>query len=128
MASSNDSRDWNRVQVWHRQSIDALTEDTSTMESLLEQAVKDTKELGKVSLLIKQRIWLADTQRMQGNYFQAISIYELLMGLTTNPDFDHLFTDDKIVFCIAQAFLGFVESKRLSPPYCLLCSIAFRRH
>ncbi len=114
MSASEDSRDRYRLQTWHRQSIDVLTEDSSIMESLLEQAVKDSQEQGKVSLLIKQRLWLADTQRMQGNYLQAISLYELLMNLTASSNFDHLLIDENIIWCAAKAFLGFVESKRLS--------------
>jgi tetratricopeptide (TPR) repeat protein len=116
MSMADPSQGWYRVQPWHRQSMDAPVEDTSAIESLLEQAIKDTQAQGKLALLIKQRIWLADTQRMQGNHPSALSLYELLLNLTVNPDLAQLFSDDALVKCVARAYIGFVEIRRFFLP------------
>jgi tetratricopeptide (TPR) repeat protein len=108
----DDGQTRSEVEHLHRLAMDALAEDQyATMEQLLEQAVAIAEQLDDLSLLARERVWLADARRMLGKDRQAIATFTWLIGLAADPASSHQLTDKKSLSrYIAQAFIGFVES------------------
>lgn len=101
------------VEELHRLAMDAHREaQYATMERLLEQAATTAERLDDLSLLIKERYWLADARRMQSKHAQAISTSTWLIGLATDPTQNQQLHDAQTLKYLAQAFMDFVESGR----------------
>lgn len=87
----------------------------ATTERLLEQAVATAERLDDLPLLVKERAWLADAQRMQGKYMQAIATYTWLIGLATDPDQSRRVANEDSLWYLAGAFMDFVAAGRFLP-------------
>ena len=89
MSALNDSQAeiQHKVQNLHRQAIDARTEGRyADQEDALKKVVDLVDGLEEPHLRVKERYWLADAQRLQDKYKEAISIYEWLIGRVPNSE------------------------------------------
>ena len=126
MSTSEDPQILRMVQNLHRQAIDAHTEGKyEQMESLLEEAIKnlhrsiDSDSLGRANLplIVKENFWLAHSQQMQGNYSKAMETYNNIIVTAPEVYIENSQIDDKILWCIAGAFMYYAEcGGKSSPP------------
>ena len=118
MSTSGPPENAYMVSTWPQQ-IDLSPEDyRAIMESLL----KDIKPVsdGKVSIRqrIKERFWLADALRKQGEYDQAMEHYSFLLKLVYDEVTSEL--SETEIWCLSKAFIDYVDCGRFSPMLPLL--------
>ncbi len=98
----------------HRLAMDANDEGQyATMERLLEQAVATAQRLDNLPLLVKEREWLADAQRMQSKDTQALATFTWLIGLASDPARSHQVSDEDSLWYIEYLFSLFSRGKSL---------------
>lgn len=83
-------------------------------EKFYQRAAELAESIHDLSLMIKERFWLADMQRMQGNNRSALTVYAWLIEVAYDPDLDHELTEDDL-WIIAGGFMDFVEAGRFLP-------------
>ncbi|GAB4209550.1 MAG: hypothetical protein Fur006_69370 [Coleofasciculaceae cyanobacterium] len=83
-------------------------------EKFWHRAAELAESLNDLSLMLKQRYWLASMQRMQGKYQEALSIYTWSIEVAYNPQLGHTLTEYDLWY-VAGGFMNFVEVGRFLP-------------
>jgi tetratricopeptide (TPR) repeat protein len=116
MHDFDDRQARQEVERLHQLAIDADDEaQFATTERLLEHAVSIAQKLDDLPLLIKERLWLAYAQEMQGKYLQALTTYGWLTSLANDPTSSQLLTDLNTLSNLMHAFMRFVGCGRWLP-------------
>lgn len=105
------------VSTWPQQEDPAPENYRAIMESLL-KGIKPALD-GKVSTSqrIKERFWLADILRKQGEYDEAMDQYSSLLKYAYDNTIEFSDTD---IGCLSRAFIDYVDCGRFSPRLPLL--------
>ncbi|MGO9464023.1 MAG: hypothetical protein ACLQVF_07690 [Isosphaeraceae bacterium] len=112
---SNDAR--REVEHLHGLAIDFWEEGQyDSAERLLERAAEVAEQLGDLSLLARERFYLADTRRMKCNDFAAMATYTWLIGLASDPVQGRSLDEETLRF-IVRGFAGFVECGAHQPGF-----------
>ena len=77
-------------------------------EKFYQRAAELAEELNDLSLMIKERFWLATMQRMQSKYKATLGTYTWLMEVAYSPDLSRDLTEDDLWY-VASGFMDFVE-------------------
>jgi tetratricopeptide (TPR) repeat protein len=83
-------------------------------EKFWQRAAELAESLNDLSLMLKQRYWLASMQRMQGKYKEALSVYTWSIEVAYNPQPGHALTEYDLWY-VAGGFMNFVEVGRFLP-------------
>ena len=83
-------------------------------EKFFQRAAELAEELNDLSLMIKERFWLATMQRMQNKYKAALGTYTWLMEVAYSPDLSRDLTEDDLNY-VEGGFRNFVEVGRKLP-------------
>ena len=83
-------------------------------EKFLQRAAELAEELNDLSLMLKERFWLAAMQRMQSKYKAALGTYTWLMEVAYNPDLSRDLTEEDLWY-VEGGFRNFVEVGRSLP-------------
>lgn len=105
------------VSTWPQQEDPSPENYRAIMESLL-KGIKPALD-GKVSTSqrIKERFWLADILRKQGEYDEAMDQYSSLLKYAYDNTIEFSDTD---IGCLSRAFIDYVDCGRFSPKLPLL--------
>ena len=76
-------------------------------EKFYEQAVELANSLNDLSLMIKERFWLASQQRMQGKRNAALNNYTWLIEVAYNPELSSKLTETDLLY-VGRSFSWFV--------------------
>ena len=77
-------------------------------EKFFEQAVEIANSLDDLSLMIKERFWLASVQRIQGKCNAALNIYTWLIEVAYNPELSSKLKETDLLY-VGRSFTWFVE-------------------
>ena len=83
-------------------------------EKFYQRAAELAEELNDLSLMIKERFWLATMQRMQNKYKAALGTFTWLMEVAYSPDLSRDLTEADLWY-VAGGFMDFVEVGRSLP-------------
>jgi tetratricopeptide (TPR) repeat protein len=83
-------------------------------EKFYQRAADLAAEINDLSLLIKERLWLAEMQRMQGKHQAALEVFTWLIGVAYDPEQSRKLDEDDLWY-VAIGFMDFVEVGRFLP-------------
>src|SRR5205085_2038808 len=107
------SKEGYTVSTWPQQVNDLSAEDyDAMMEGLLKGLKPAVDEKVAIRRLIKERLWLADVLRKQGNYNEAIDYYGGLIQLVYDEATGEL--SDAEIWYLSKAFIDYVDCGRFS--------------
>jgi len=83
-------------------------------EKFYQRAAELAEELNDLSLMLKERFWLAAMQRMQGKYKAALGVFTWLIEVAYSPDLSRDLSEDDLWY-VEGGFRNFVEIGRNLP-------------
>ncbi|MBP5974170.1 tetratricopeptide repeat protein [Brasilonema sp. CT11] len=83
-------------------------------EKFYQRAAELAESIHDLSLMLKERFWLAAMQRMQGKYQTALGICIWLIEVAYNPELSRELSEDDLWY-VAGGFMDFVEVGRCLP-------------
>jgi len=83
-------------------------------EKFYQRAAELAEEINDLSLMLKERLWLAEMQRMQGKYQASLEVQTWLIGVAYDPELSHKLDEDDLWY-VAKGFMDFVEVGRYLP-------------
>ena len=84
-------------------------------EKFYEQAVELANSLNDLSLMIKERFWLASMQWRQGKHNAALNNFSWLIEVAYNPELNSKLTETDLLY-LGRSFSWFVELGRMGFP------------
>jgi len=83
-------------------------------EKFYQRAAELAEEINDLSLMLKERFWLAAMQGMQGKYQAALEVFTWLIGVAYDPEQSRKLDEDDLWY-VANGFMDFVEVGRFLP-------------
>jgi hypothetical protein len=83
-------------------------------EKLSQRAADLAEQINDLSLMIRNRFWLATAQRMQSKYQEALGTFTWLIEVAYNPELNRELNDNDL-WNVAHGFMDFVEVGRRLP-------------
>ncbi|MFQ4136710.1 hypothetical protein PGN35_010350 [Nodosilinea sp. PGN35] len=103
------------IQQLHQLASDCWDElQYAKAEKFWQRAADLAAEINDLSLLIKERFWLATMQRMQGKDQAALEVFTWLIGVAYDPEQSRKLDEDDLWY-VAGGFRNFVEVGRFLP-------------
>jgi len=102
------------------QQLDQLARDCwdelqyAKAEKFYQRAAELAEEINDLSLMLKERFWLAAMQGMQGKYQAALEVFTWLIGVAYDPEQSRKLDEDDLWY-VANGFMDFVEVGRFLP-------------
>lgn len=106
-----------QIDLLYEQAAEAIeTAQYALAESLLVEAVRLADDYAELLTQIKMHYWLADAQRMQGRYEEALPTYMWLIGVANAPhQAAQLDQTDNSLWYLANAYIDIAEIGRFLP-------------
>jgi tetratricopeptide (TPR) repeat protein len=83
-------------------------------EKFYQRAAELAEEINDLSLMLKERFWLAAMQGMQGKYQAALQVFTWLIGVAYDAEQSRKLDEDDLWY-VAEGFMNFVEVGRYLP-------------
>jgi tetratricopeptide (TPR) repeat protein len=83
-------------------------------EKFYQRAAELAEAINDLSLMLKERLWLAEMQRMQGKYQAALEVFTWLIGVAYDPEQSRKLDEDDLWY-VANGFIDFVDVGRHLP-------------
>jgi len=106
---------WEEIEQLHQLGNNCRDElQYAKAEKFYQRAAELAEEINDLSLMLKERFWLAAMQGMQGKYQAPLEVFTWLIGVAYDPEQSRKLDEDDLWY-VANGFMDFVAVGRYLP-------------